>query len=133
MTACATGEVVDGAAEATLPVIDPQALLERCMGEASAASAVLTMFHDRLPRLVAEIGASLVDPQARKATLSKVHNLKGNAGNLSADRLYRVASLLESALRREEFTDIPLLLQDLQREADALSCAIPAVLETLSR
>jgi HPt (histidine-containing phosphotransfer) domain-containing protein len=90
------------------------------------------MFHDRLPRIVAEISAGLADQHGFKATLSKVHTLKGNAGNLSADRLYRAASLLESTLRREECGDVPLLLKDLQREAEALRCAIPAVLESLS-
>jgi HPt (histidine-containing phosphotransfer) domain-containing protein len=132
MTACTTDKGSNGATEATLQVIDPPALLERCMGEASAAHALLSMFHDRLPRLVEEIGAGLADQQGVNATLRKIHTLKGNAGNLSADRLYHVASLLESTLRREEFTDVPALLQDLQREADALRLAIPAVLETLS-
>ena len=102
------------------------------MGETAAASALLSMFHDRLPRIVAEISAGLADRHGLKATLSKVHTLKGNAGNLSADRLYRVASLLESALRREDIADVPLLLKDLQREAEALRCAIPAVLDTLA-
>jgi HPt (histidine-containing phosphotransfer) domain-containing protein len=101
------------------------------MGEASAASALLTMFHDRLPQCIADIRAGLADRQALNATLRKVHTLKGNAGNLSADRLYHVVALLESTLRREDFTEVPPLLQDLQREAEALRSAIPAVLGTL--
>jgi HPt (histidine-containing phosphotransfer) domain-containing protein len=132
MMACTTNNGPGRATEATLQVLDPQALLERCVGEASAASALLSMFHDRLPRIVADISAGLADRHDLKATLSKVHTLKGNAGNLSADRLYHVASLLESTLRREAFADVSLLLKDLQREAEALRCAIPAVLATLS-
>jgi len=130
MTTCTTESGLHGEKDAS--VIDPQALLDRCMGETSAASALLTMFHERLPRSVADISAGLMDRQALNATLRKVHTLKGNAGNLSADRLYRVAALLESTLRREAFTDVPMLLQDLQREADAVRSAIPAVLETLN-
>jgi len=132
MSACTTQGGLPDEKDATVAVIDPQTLLERCMGEASAASALLTMFHERLPQSVADITASLSDRQALNATLRKVHTLKGNAGNLSANRLYHVTALLESTLRREEFTEVPLLLQTLQREADALRSAIPAVLETLN-
>lgn len=132
MTACTTDNGSEGATDPTLQVIDPQALVERCMGEASTASALLSMFHDRLPRLVAEIGVGLSQCDDLKATLSKIHTLKGNAGNLSADRLYQVAALLEAALHRDATRDVSLLLQNLLREADALCGAIPAVLETLS-
>jgi HPt (histidine-containing phosphotransfer) domain-containing protein len=132
MTECTTDDGSASATDATLQVIDRQALLERCMGEASAASALLSMFQDRLPQIVAEISAGLADRQTIPETLRKVHTLKGNAGNLAADRLYCVASLLEATVRRAELTNVPPLLQDLQREADALLCAIPAVLETFS-
>ena len=132
MAACTIESGLHGERDASVAVIDPQALLERCMGEASAASALLRMFHERLPQSIADISAGLVDRQALNATLRKVHTLKGNAGNLSADRLYHVAALLESKLRREEFGDVSLILQDLQREAEALHSAIPAVLETLN-
>jgi two-component system, sensor histidine kinase and response regulator len=132
MAACTTESGLQGEKDASEAVIDPQTLLERCVGEASAARTLLTMFHERLPQCIADISAGLADRQALNATLRRVHTLKGNAGNLSADRLYQVASLLESKLRREEFTDVPLLLQNLEREADALRSAIPAVLESLT-
>jgi HPt (histidine-containing phosphotransfer) domain-containing protein len=118
--------------EAPLQVLNVESLLERCVGDVGAAVALLGMFFDRLPQAIAEISAELADCQARAQVLRKVHTLKGNAGNLSADRLYQATSRLESALRREEFADLPLRLLELQKEAEAVRCAIPSVLETWS-
>jgi HPt (histidine-containing phosphotransfer) domain-containing protein len=121
----------EDSAEPSLSILDRTSLLERA-GDASAAAMLLEMFQQRLGQLIGEISAELANPPCEAATVRKVHTLKGNAGNLSADRLYHAASLLEAALRCNDPGNVPLRLRALQQEAEALQGAIPAMMQQLS-
>lgn len=121
-------------AHATLPevaVFEFPALVERCMGESSAAIALLGMFRERLPRTLQEIEAAIGEPRDLEKAVSKVHTLKGNAGNLAADRLYRAAGNLEQALRQHQLQDLTWLFAAVQQETATFLHCLPADLDTL--
>jgi HPt (histidine-containing phosphotransfer) domain-containing protein len=131
MTTTTSDASANPGAEATLPVLDRTSLLERT-GDASAAAMLLEMLQQRLTQIVGEISSELAIIPCEAGTVRKVHTLKGNAGNLSADRLYHAASLLEAALRCDDFANVPARLRELQQEAEALQSAIPEMLQQLS-
>ena len=112
-------------------VFDPAGLVDRCMGEASAAFGLLGMFRDRLPGTIAEIRDRVLKLNGAPGALATLHTLKGNAGNLCAGRLYDAASRLETILRNEQFADTAVRLADLQQEAERFLQALPSDLETL--
>ncbi len=113
-------------------VFDPAGLVERCMGEASAAFDLLGLFRDRLPGTIANVCDYLQASNDVSAALSTLHTLKGNAGNLCADRLYKAASRLEQTLRHEPLADTAAQLLELQQEANLFLQYLPSDLESLS-
>jgi HPt (histidine-containing phosphotransfer) domain-containing protein len=114
------------------PVIDPAALLERCMGDAGAAVMLLGMFRDRLPSILVQIRSGLADLSDVPTLTRMVHTLKGNAGNLAAQRLYHAAHRLEQALKEQRFADTACHLAAIEREAASLLKQIPVVVDSLT-
>ena len=76
-------------------VLNYQAFLKRCLGQPDLAEKILAKFSGRLLKNVAEIEAAL-----NRGDLAEVsglaHQLKGAAGNVSADPLYAIAVELET-------------------------------------
>ena len=116
---------------ATVAVLDAGSLLDRCMGDAPVARELLTIFTQRLPKIVAEIEGRL--HAVESPDLARlVHNLKGNAGNMSAGRLYLVASALEEALGQQSKEDVVRQLPALRNEAACFLREAPSVISTLA-
>ena len=68
------------------------------MGDRALAAALVKKFTARLAPTIQEVERSLAagDPSR---TISIVHNLKGEAGSMSASHLHRDAASLEDCLR----------------------------------
>lgn len=132
MIALIREEQPHGTPAGTVAIFDSQSLLDRCMGEANAAAELLEVFSNRLPKTIAEICESLADLNDVSGVSKKIHILKGNAGNLSADRLCLAASRLEEAIDRQRHSDIPARLANLQYEAGCFLRALPSSLASLS-
>jgi len=72
-------------------------LLRRCIGDRSLADALIEKFTSRLLSTVHDIERSLAARDWSRAA-SLVHNLKGEAGSLSAKQLQGAAASLEDCL-----------------------------------
>ncbi|MGI8979553.1 MAG: Hpt domain-containing protein [Pirellulaceae bacterium] len=102
------------------------------MGDAPFARELLMMFSDRLPKMVAEIEGRLQDSVESPDLARVVHNLKGNAGNISAGRLFLVASALEEALCQRSKDDVVGHLPALRNEAACFLQIVPSAISTLA-
>jgi two-component system, sensor histidine kinase and response regulator len=80
------------------------ALIKRCLGDRPLAAALIDKFTLRLPSTIEQIEYSLTARDWPLAT-SKVHNLKGEAGNLAAHQLHASATSLEDCLRAGSYSD----------------------------
>ncbi len=80
-------------------------------------SLFLETFGNLVPQLQTDLAAG-----DRDAAICRVHNLKGNAGNLGAMALMQTAQRLESALR-EGSPDLPLRLEQATAQLAALADA----------
>ncbi len=118
--------------EETAAVFHAPSYLERCMGDNASAATLLCTFGNRLPLAISEIGEHLADLRDVGEVAKKGHTLKGNAGNLSAQRLYHAASRLEDALRSQHLTLVSSRLKNLQHEAERFLGALPAALDSLA-
>lgn len=117
---------------AAVAVLDTDSLLDRCMGDAPVARELLTVFSQRLPKTIAEIESRLRDSVESPDLARLVHNLKGNAGNMSAGRLYLVASALEEALCQQSKEDVIRQLPALRNEAACFLRFVPSAISTLA-
>jgi HPt (histidine-containing phosphotransfer) domain-containing protein len=79
-------------------IYDLDALVDRCMGDASLAAKLLDRFGERLPITVAEVERALAAGD-RSELLRQAHTLKGEAGSLAAVRLQKAAAELEACVR----------------------------------
>jgi HPt (histidine-containing phosphotransfer) domain-containing protein len=109
-------------------VLDLAALVKRCMGEASIAQKLLEMFGQQLAAVVEQVDRHLREGDFQRAA-QIVHNLKGEAGNMSAVALHRAAGGLESVLKslRPASADAAPLREELHR----LSLALPLAVRSL--
>jgi HPt (histidine-containing phosphotransfer) domain-containing protein len=80
------------------------ALIKRCLGDRPLAAALIEKFTSRLPNTIEQIECSLTAKDWPVAT-SKVHNLKGEAGNLAAHQVHASATSLEDCLRAGSYSD----------------------------
>jgi HPt (histidine-containing phosphotransfer) domain-containing protein len=113
-------------------VLDADSLLDRCMGDAPVARELLTVFANRLPKILAEIEGRSQDSFESPDLARAVHNLKGNAGNMSAGRLYLVASALEEALCQRSKEDLVGQLPALREEAACFLRQVPSTISSLA-
>jgi len=117
---------------ATAAVLDTKSLLERCMGDVPVARELLTMFSDRLLTIVEDIEVRIQDSAESSDLARAVHNLKGIAGNLSANRLYLVASAFEEALCQQSKEDVARHLPALRNEAACFLRQVPSAISNLA-
>jgi CheY-like chemotaxis protein len=88
----AVERLLPGAARAV--TFDENALRERLSGDDELMTDVIRVFLEDLPVRLAAIEAAVASRNA-KALREAAHALKGAAGNLSADRLFEAAGVLE--------------------------------------
>jgi len=101
----------------------------RMGGKLSTYYAVLEKFRDNQGGVVAELSESLGVGDREKAE-RLAHTLKGLAGTLGAEGLFKKASQLEVAIRDgREVTELGLLMSALSDELKDLFVAIDAVLK----
>lgn len=90
--------------------IQLEQLLDRCAGQHSVASRVLTMFREQSTEQVAGLAASI--EQSNFEELQRVaHALKGSAANVGAVQVSDTAAQLENALRDEKTEELPPLVE----------------------
>ncbi|WP_229223461.1 response regulator [Duganella sp. sic0402] len=109
------------AASATMaPVagIDLQAAMERLGGHSALLSQLLSLFANDFNASLQQIRAA-VDAGDLAQAAELVHKIRGAAGNLSANELFRAASTLEDRLRAEP-PSMPQLLQSFVQEFDVV-------------
>jgi signal transduction histidine kinase/CheY-like chemotaxis protein/HPt (histidine-containing phosphotransfer) domain-containing protein len=112
-------------------VLDFDALLARCLGDADLAERLLTKFQQRTPHDLVEIEAS-IDAGDLKKVASLAHALKGAAANLSAPALREVAARLETAERSTDLDRARACLGRLQTEWQRFLGQLPSVLADAS-
>ncbi len=103
----------------TLPGVAMQAGLERVGGDRSIYRKILSRFYQNNQYQVQEIQNAMDDQDMAEAA-SRVHKLKGVAGNIGAQEVYQSAALLEKALNEDKSTEARDLLPKLQDELDTV-------------
>lgn len=113
----AEGSAPAGATRASIPVLDYDALLERCTGDAELAKRAVTLFQKRfaddLLHIENRIHAADAETTARLA-----HALKGTAANLSAEALREVLVRLEAAACSADLAGASACLAELRTQWD---------------
>ena len=124
---CQDSDQVSAVAESEeLLPIDPQALLERCIGNLEFAESLLDELDSTGRRQVEEICRSSTQGRATE-TANAAHALKGATGILCAQELCRLASEIEQASRNEQLSDAEAMIRDLSSEMDRCLGSLPAV------
>jgi PAS domain S-box-containing protein len=77
-------------------------------------------YKEQLPERMTEIRSAVQDCDINRL-VRLAHNLKGVSLNFSADSLANLAICLEEMSKREDITDAPLLLEQLEAEASRLT------------
>jgi CheY-like chemotaxis protein len=107
-------------------VLDLDALLRRCSGDAGLADRLFNKFQNQGADYVARIEESLGRDDTDKAADS-AHAIKGAAANLSAEALREVAARLEAAGRAGELERARQCATQLRSEWDRLLEHLPAL------
>jgi HPt (histidine-containing phosphotransfer) domain-containing protein len=102
-------------------------LLRRCIGDHSLAANLIDRFTARLPLTLQDIERAITDNDWSRAA-SIVHNLKGEAGSLSATQLQIDAASLEDCLRAARFGEADIHFRRLKSTAERCLIARPATL-----
>jgi len=113
------------AAVSSRPGLNVELGLSRIGGNSEAYRRLLGRFRSVHGESASEIRAAM-DGGDRTAAFNLVHSLKGAAGNIGADDLYRTADRLERELRRDLSPFPPM--EDLSRDLAAVMEAIDGVL-----
>ncbi|MEQ9328619.1 MAG: response regulator, partial [Rhodospirillales bacterium] len=96
------------------PLLDMEEGVKRLAGNQSLYIRLLGMFRDTKSNVPAEIRSAIErDEPVEAARIA--HSLKGAAGNISANRLYRISSEIESAL-----TEASALKDDMLRRFESV-------------
>ncbi len=115
-----TALVLDAEALATLAQLDPT-------GANQLLPRVLTTYRNSLARLKAQLVAARRPFDA--ATLRLVtHTLKSSSASVGALGLSALCGAAEQALRDGRLDDLPLMLDDLQAEAERADAAVRQLL-----
>ncbi len=94
-------------------MIDFDALLLRCLGNATLAERVLARFTNRFDPDLNEMDRAYREGDCDRTALV-AHRLKGAAANLTASSLAEIASEIESLARQEEMQGVDALIGDLR-------------------
>jgi two-component system, sensor histidine kinase and response regulator len=103
--------------DATTPVFDRDALLERLGGDPSLAFEIVQLFIEDCPVQLAAIQGAVAARDA-KAVRATAHALKGSAGNLGASALLAAARALEDIGRDGRLEAMAPAWLELERQAE---------------
>ena len=112
-------------ASESLP-IDPDTLVERCIGNLKFADSLLDEFEETGRSHVEELQQHSAQGTATE-TANVAHALKGAAGILCADKLCRLAADIEQASRNDQLSEIDAMISDLSAEMDRCIESLPSV------
>ena len=104
----------------SLPGINLSVVLNRLFGNRALLAELITGFYEEHHHTVEDIRNSMEKGSLRHAS-SLVHNLKGVASNIGAEKLAETAGLLEGELRVNSIERIPLLLDLMAKEMGHLA------------
>jgi CheY-like chemotaxis protein/HPt (histidine-containing phosphotransfer) domain-containing protein len=129
-----TGMIAEGgtladAAGDRVPVLDADEALAQCLGNPALLRKILVAFLDHLPRMHGAITQALAERDLDALTRAS-HTLKGTAGNISAQRVFEVARILEQSARAGALGEAADYAEELERELLLLERAVHASLET---
>ena len=99
----------------TLPV-NIELALSRFDDDQEFLRQMLRQYKDQLPERILEIQMAVQVNDANRLA-RRAHNIKGVSLNFNAARLAHVAFALEESGKRENFTDAPSLVEELELEA----------------
>ena len=106
--------------------IDPDALLQRCMGQAGLADSLLNEFETTGLDGVQEIAAA-VEKRDVSTVAETAHSLKGAAGILCATKLQQLAAEIEFAGRESRLDDILATVGELTGEMELCLDSLPSL------
>jgi Amt family ammonium transporter len=119
-----------GEAKAASPEMFPplsiEALMDVCMGNAMVAATVLEEFETQIAADLEKIQLSVSGKDA-KETAAVAHGLKGAAGMLQAEAIYRAAAQLEKLGRANNLANLSPLLESLSHEIQLCLAYLPEV------
>lgn len=95
--------------------IDKARLLSRCLGNQTFALLLLDEFQTSTPARIAELTRHFANSEAAELKVV-AHSLKGIAATMTAVRLQKLSSDIETAVS-EDWSQIANLLESLQRES----------------
>lgn len=96
-------------------VLDVDRLRNRCMGNMDLVQRVLNQFQKKIPEELAELERAISSRDTEQ--IARVaHRIKGTSANMSAERLQRAATEIETLGRLGQASDVPPLLAALRDE-----------------
>ncbi len=96
--------------------MDFESALYHFSGDRDFMMTMFSQYKEQLGERVNEIHSALQDRDANRLALL-AHNLKGVSLNFSADRLANIILHLEEICKREDLTEAPGLVAQLEAEA----------------
>lgn len=112
--------------------IDPQVVLERCMGNVAFAETLLSEFESSSRKRATEI-ARLVLHQRWADLAETAHALKGAAAIVGAERVRALAAAAEKAGRSGEFSRISHVAEELYMEVERCLSDVRTIRENWQR
>jgi Amt family ammonium transporter len=110
--------------EESLAPLNIEALMELCMGNTGVAVTVLDEFEAQISGDLEKIQSSISKHDA-KETAAVAHGLKGAAGMLHAEAIYRTAAELEKRSRATDVANLSQLLESLSHEIERCLAYLP--------
>jgi CheY-like chemotaxis protein/HPt (histidine-containing phosphotransfer) domain-containing protein len=117
--------------EGSMPPIDGDALLARCMGNLELAADLLSDFAGDLDQRVEMIAGHVREGDVQ-AVAESAHALKGAAGTLGAEALRTLAAKIEATGRDGDLAQTASLVEELCGEAQHCLRYVPTLRETMT-
>ena len=107
-----------------LPVFDRSGVLERMGDDRAFLQQLLSLFFSTVAGLIDELEQELQQPDNREQVHRCAHSIKGAAANVGAERLNRLALLVEQAADAEDFETVQAQLPQLRAEYAQFRAAV---------
>ena len=101
--------------DTTIPVLDTDDLMDRCLSNAEFAQRILSRFQERCVEDLASLEEAVQAGKVDEA-VTLAHRIKGAAGNASASSMRAVAAEIEETARQGSLNLVSPMLHSLQRE-----------------
>lgn len=106
--------------EPEVPVIDLEALKERCLGNLNLVERVLAKFTGQVDADLDELEQAITNQDATKAA-QLAHRIKGIAGSVEARQLYEDATVAEQRALENRLSDLNSDLTRLRSDRTVLA------------